>query len=547
MKNKSTLLLIFHLLILLVSLASLFFLLRDYQDKTRGVSTQPISPLVSPFGVNASLEKYANDADLNRALELIRGAGFVWVRQFFYWNDIEPRAGEYEWEKWDRLVARADAYGLKIVAVIMTTPEWARDAGERDLVNAKPAREEDFARFVRAFVMRYREKIQSVQIWDNPNVHPFWGRRNADPFEYVAMLRAGALAARAVNPNVKIISAGLADSDELIRAHPDYSDILYLRGMYDAGARPFFDILGAKTYGMWSGPDDRRAAMDTFNFSRAILLREEMIAHSDADKPMWAVEMGWNALPRDYRGAPSPWGNDTEAKQSARLAQAIARARSEWGWMPALFVQHFQPNARDDDPVWGFALVDKNFQPRALYDAAKNAIAAPIQTFSFDYARFYFLFVSLVAMFIFSASRAWRAFDSLAWRDAWRAFNARFNALPNFSQYAILVTSSAAFYFSPNAILNFALLAFLVLLFSFRLDLALALTVFSIPFYLLPKNLIGGAMFSIVELLTLACVGAWGIQKAASKKQKAESGWLFAIRHPQTAIRSLQLETCDYA
>ncbi|MBI3538429.1 MAG: beta-galactosidase, partial [Chloroflexi bacterium] len=356
MKNKSTLLLIFHLLILLVSIASLFILLRDYQDKTRGVSIAPISPLVSPFGVNASLEQYANDADLNRALELIRGAGFVLVRQFFNWNDIEPRANEFNWDKWDTIVARADAYGLKIVAVIMTTPEWARDVGERDLVNAKPAHEEDFARFVRAFVTRYREKIQSVQIWDNPNVHPFWGRRNADPFEYVAILRAGALAARAVNPNVKIISAGLADSDELIRAHPDYSDILYLRGMYDAGARPFFDILGAKTYGMWSGPDNRRAAMDTFNFSRAILLREEMIAHSDADKPMWAVEMGWNALPRDYRGAPSPWGNDTEAKQSARLAQAIARARSEWGWMPALFVQHFQPNARDDDPVWGFAL-----------------------------------------------------------------------------------------------------------------------------------------------------------------------------------------------
>ncbi len=529
-------------------------LIRDFQTQTRGVSTAPIAPLASPFGVNASLEQYASDADLDRALEMIRGAGFYWVRQFFYWGDIEPRAGKYQWEKWDRIVARADASGLRLVAVITTTPEWARHAGERDLLYARPDRAEDFARFVRAFAARYGGKIEYLQVWDNPNVHPFWGRRNADPFEYAALLRAGALAARAANPNVKILSAGLAPSGELIRARADFSDILYLRGMYDAGARPYFDILGAKPYGMWSGADDRRAAMDTFNFSRAILWREELVAHSDASKPVWAVEFGWNALPvlsgaKDWRGAASPWGTDSTEKQSARLAQGIQRARSEWGWMPALFVQHFQPNAPEDDPVWGFALVDKDFQPRAAYSAAKNALAAPVAPASTDAPQFYFLLGALALLGAFSAFRAWRAFDQLAWRDRWRAAHARFVALPTITQYAILVTAALAFYYSPNALLNFALLGLLVLLFSFRLDLALALTVFSIPFYLLPKNLIGGAMFSTVELFTLACAAAWVIQTSAKSPPEIASAQSFdsASQRLRSALHAVRFTSADWS
>ena len=307
--------------------ASVFFAYRtitNMQTQTRGVSA--LDPnRATMFGVNVSLEQY-NDAELARVLMLIRDGGFKIVRQHFYWNDIEPRQGEYDWTKWDRIVARASDYKLDVIAVIDTTPEWARHPGERDLVNASPDNADDYARFVFVFIKRYGNSVRYVQIWDNPNVHPFWGRRNADPIEYTALLRASAITARAANPNVKIILAGLAPSHELIREHPDYSDVLFLRGIYESSGQNFFDIAAVKPYGMWSGPDDRRVAMDTFNFSRAILLRDEMVAHGDAAKPIWAVEFGWNALPQNWNGAPSPWGTDTEDVQSKRLADAAQRA-----------------------------------------------------------------------------------------------------------------------------------------------------------------------------------------------------------------------------
>jgi O-antigen ligase len=519
---------VLHLSVLLVVTAIAFLAISDLQMQTRGVTYgaavgDPAGrPNISPFGVNASLGQYSDD-DLRRALGLIRDGGFYWVRQHFYWNEIEPRQGEFQWNKWDRLVARVDEYGLHLMAVLDTTPAWARHPGEADRVNAPPANVDDYARFVAAFARRYGDRVRYLQIWDNPNVHPFWGRRNADPFEYAALLRAGAVAARAVNPQMQIISAGLAPNAELIRGHPDYSDILFLRGMYEAGAREYFDIVGAKPYGMWSGPEDRRVSPDVFNFSRVILLRDEMLAHGDAAKPIWAVEFGWNALPQDWRGAPSSWGTDTEETQSARFVSAVQRARSEWPWMTALVAQTFQPNAPSDDSLWGFALIDKSFQPRMFYSALTRAMVMPVQPASFDFPRYY---AALAVLLLVATVAAWRGAVAVAHvplAEGWSAIKARFAALPEAAQFALLGLSALVFYYSRNVALNFALLVLLVFLFALRLDLGLVLTVFTIPFYLLPKNLIGSMQFSMVEVLTLVAVIAWALRQVTSRKLIAKS------------------------
>ncbi len=547
-----------------------FINLRNMQEQTRGVTFGGARTEPTPIGINVALEQYSND-DLSHALALIREGGFRMVRQHFYWSEIEPRPGEFQWDKWDRIVAQVREYGLYLVAVLDTTPAWARDPGEADLNNAAPAHVEDYARFVQAFTRRYGDpaKLPSrrlyLQLWDNPNVHPFWGRRNADPIEYTALLRAGAISARSVNPGIQVISAGLAPNGELIREHPDYSDVLFLRGMYEAGAREYFDILGTKLYGMWTGPEDRRVSMGVYNFSRVILLREEMVTHDD-DKPVWAVEFGWNALPRGWEGKPSPWGTDEEEVQSARLVQSVQRARSEWGWMGALFVQTFQPNAAPNDPLWGFALVDKDLRPRGLYAAATNAVTAGFQPAVFDFARFDAM---LALLGVIGTVAAWRGIlqaSRIPWGEGWHAIAARFAALPETIQFAMLAVSVLGFYYSRNAALNLLCLALIVFLFALRLDLGLVITVFAVPFYLFPKNLIGSAQFSLVEILTLAAVVAWTLRQIVERRPPTDDGeptandqpllstdqQNFAVRGPRSAVMRLRsklqgLTGLDYA
>jgi O-antigen ligase len=543
--SRSYLVLFISTFAFLASITAGAILTSNMLTLTRGVTYLPSGVAREPmlFGVNVDLDQY-DDSDLSRALSMIHDGKFTLVRQHFYWKDIEPRQGEFDWDKWDRIVASAKEHQLDLVAVIDTTPVWARDPGEADLPNASPARPDDYARFVAAIVRRYAS-IRYIQIWDNPNVHSFWGRRNADPFEYTALLRTSAIAARAASPNVKLISAGLAPNGELVREHPDYSDVLFLREMYEYGARDYMDVVADKPYGMWSGPDDRRADKDVFNFSRAIVLHDEMAANGDANKPMWAVEFGWNAQPLGSEGAPSPWGTDSDQVQSARLAAAVQRAQSEWTFMRAMIAQTFQPNAPSGDPVWGFSLVDKAFRPSGLYSALTDAITQPVSSVSFNFALF---LVQLTALALIAAVSAWRsvlAAREISWHHYWHAIESRFTALPEFAQFVILGLAVVAFYVSSSTLFNFALFAIIVLLFALRLDLGLVVTIFSIPFYLFPKNLIGGAQFSLVELLTLAAVVARIIRllfdedlRAKGDKLEAElkSNWFARMRSRLSAL-----------
>jgi hypothetical protein len=127
-----------------------------------------------------------------------------------------------------------------------------------------------------------------------------------------------------------ILAAGLAQTTE--EGGRNMSDLLYLERMYQAGAKDYFDVMGAMVYGLWTGPYDRRAAPRYANFSRAQLIREIMVRHGDADKPVWATEVGWNSVPQSFSAFPS-YGRVTEERQAIYAVEAYRRAEKEWPWM----------------------------------------------------------------------------------------------------------------------------------------------------------------------------------------------------------------------
>ncbi|MGB9880567.1 MAG: beta-galactosidase, partial [Anaerolineae bacterium] len=112
-----------------------------------------------PYGVNASLEQYASEQDLQRVLRLAQEGGFYWIRQHFPWAELEPSPGEYHWERWDRIVAEVKRRDLEIIAVLDTCPEWARSPTDRDNRFAPPQFVTTYGLFVRAFAQRYGKQI----------------------------------------------------------------------------------------------------------------------------------------------------------------------------------------------------------------------------------------------------------------------------------------------------------------------------------------------------------------------------------------------------
>jgi O-antigen ligase len=118
------------------------------------------------------------------------------------------------------------------------------------------------------------------------------------------------------------------------------------------------------------------------NFSHVLLMREMMDAHGETQKAIWATEFGWNALPQNWQGAKSIWGDVTEAQQAEFTASAIQRAAREWPWMGSMFVDALEPRppldrekgAATNNAEWGFALLDQQARPRPAFDAFASAI-----------------------------------------------------------------------------------------------------------------------------------------------------------------------------
>ena len=369
-----------------------------HQARTRGLPEGFPAPVdgadVPILGVNVALEQYG-DEELEAALARIAAGGFVWVRQSFYWSQIEPEPGRFDWAVPDRILAALARYPqLRLVAVLDDDPPIP----PADRYTAPTAGSDRFAGFARAFAARYGAQVDYYQVWDEPNLADHWGGSPVNPPAYADLLARTARAIRATDrsfalpstefipsrveglgastagPAARILLAGLAPTVET--GPQNLSDVRYLEQLYQAGAAPYFDIVAGKPYGFDTGPDDRCADEAVLNLSRLLLLREVMVKHGDAGKPVWASHWGWNALPPGWTGAPSIWGQTDEETQAARTVAALERARAEWPWAGALILDHFQPAAAPDDPRWGFALVGPDGAPRPVYEAVAAWAAA---------------------------------------------------------------------------------------------------------------------------------------------------------------------------
>ena len=381
------------LVLLLLSASTLFALQAAHAAQSRGMPDGFPPPIRGAeevrMGVNVALEQY-DDATLDQRLNDLRHRGVRYIRQVFRWNDIEPRRGAFDWATSDRLINAAQRHGLRVLAVLHTTPEWARlpSGSEQFPANETqpPAEAADFAKFAGAFAQRYDGRqttddgplaastspILAYQIWDEPNLLDAWGNSLANPELYLKMLRGAREAIRAADPSAIIVLAALAPTVEQGNVNP--APQLYLRRLYEMGGQDAFDVAAAKPYGFEYPPDDRRVDAGLLNFSHVILLREEMVAHGDGGKAIWLTQFGWNSLPDDWQGKKSIWGSASEAEQADYTYRAVQRVGQEWPWTGAMFIESLQPAVDRSDAHWGFALLDPDQHPRPVYEAFINAL-----------------------------------------------------------------------------------------------------------------------------------------------------------------------------
>lgn len=371
----------FRLLMVVGIIITVWSALRlEIWNSSEPAPTKPHSDIafanVNPIGVNTFL---ANEVEIwkrERTMEMVAELGAGWIRQGFPWNEIEPARGEHwdaryqqdSWAKFDNIVDLAEQNGVRIIARLDQTPEWARAPGTTPA--SPPADFEDYGNFVYEFVSRYRGRISYIQIWNEPNLAREWGGA-IDPAGYASLLELAATRAREANPDIIILSAPMAMTTENSPRAAD--EFVYWQALYDHGVAGSFDIMSANVYGL-SERYDAEPDLAVLNTRRVELLRDLAVRNGDSDKAIWFNEYGWNASPADFTEEQLIWSRVDESDQAAWTAAGIRYASENWNWFGVANIWYFRhvgdvsPTASD----YYFRMVDVEFTPRDVFRSVQS-------------------------------------------------------------------------------------------------------------------------------------------------------------------------------
>jgi hypothetical protein len=292
------------------------------------------------------------------------------VRTTLQWAQVEPRQGHgYDWHLYDRLMDTTASRGLGFLPVLIGTPAWA---GPSPPQPPRPGAMPAFMHFIRSAVERYgpggefwREHpelqpkpVRAWQVWNEPNLPAFWA--TPDPAAYAALLRQAGRTIRSVDPDAKIVLAGMPRS--VVRYPVDR----YLADLYELpGFSGLFDVVAVHAYesdaaGLVSLVDDTRRLMDQAG---------------DAGKPIWVTEFGWGSAGpvRDTVRVKTP---AVQADLLSRTVSGIRRAAGRSGVQVLVWYDlqdYSRPASQPDRFTWHTGLFGSDGTPKPAWDAFARA------------------------------------------------------------------------------------------------------------------------------------------------------------------------------
>jgi len=306
-----------------------------------------------------------------RDLKLVKEASFTWAKQIFGWRDIEGAGkGIFDWSRTDRIVEQAERYGIDLVVRVDHQPQWA---GGGYPTNGPPDNYEDYGDFVYALASRYKGRIRAYEVWNEPNLAREWGGRTPNAAEYVRLLKIAYRRIKEADPKAMVISAGLTPTGT--QPPEAIPDDVYLEQMYQAGAKGYFDVLGAHGAGYKAPPEMNPTEVASnpeyggqrfFCFRRVEDLRAIMVKYGDADKQVAILEFGWTSDPVHPSYA---WHAVSEEQKADYFVRAYRWAKENWSpWIGVMSLIYIaDPDWTPQNEQYWWSITDPDGTPRLAY------------------------------------------------------------------------------------------------------------------------------------------------------------------------------------
>ena len=301
-------------------------------------------------------------------LDALTSTGAKWFRDSFFWNQVEPTRGKFNFSYYDRYMRLVGQRHLHIVAQLVGAPKWAAPTP-----TSVPSNPSTYAQFVAAFVHRYGPRgtfwlknptlsgsaITAYEIWNEPYYSSGNGGRY-DPARYARLVRAAGIAGHAVDPSVKfLIEAEMQPNltngqwvwwvDALYRAMPNLNRYFNGVAVHDYG--PYMKTLSPIVYGQ---------PYPNFQHIRRIEdIHRQFIAHGAGAKAFWITETGWATCNQQNVDCFTP------AQQATNLKTLFGYLHGRWKtWVQAALLYTYQDGSQPNTVQGGYGLVHTNGTPK---------------------------------------------------------------------------------------------------------------------------------------------------------------------------------------
>lgn len=237
-------------------------------EKEGNPTSTPESLRESPFCVATHINSsHYSPEERIKMLDAVAAANVDWVRFDFVHRILDPESSEEDIESIKQIVDEAISRDIQVIG---TLPQWGPLEGEWMSVMDI----EEYTGYVRDTTELFKGRVDVWEIGNEPNIPPFWeGEPNVA--EYVKYLKAAYTAIKEVNPEAVVISGGIAPENP----------VGWLEGMYENGAKGYFDSFGYHPYTQPGPPTNE-------NFTVMRRLHEIMVENGDAGE-IHATEVGW--------------------------------------------------------------------------------------------------------------------------------------------------------------------------------------------------------------------------------------------------------------
>ncbi|MCB0922825.1 MAG: cellulase family glycosylhydrolase, partial [Actinobacteria bacterium] len=214
--------------------------------------------------------------------------GATTVRIDVSWRMLQP-TGPGAFDAWgarqvDAAINAAADRGLRPLVTLWMSPQWATGSADERTPPTTSGALAAWQDFTQAMVERYGDRVDSWEIWNEPNHNDFM--RGASPRAYAKVLRSANAGIKAADPSATVVFGGT-----------QYVDVSWIRKVFAAGGTTY-DVMGVHPY---QGVADEAPELpdngSMYRLGRVPALYSLMSKKGHAGRPIWFTEFGWRASP----------------------------------------------------------------------------------------------------------------------------------------------------------------------------------------------------------------------------------------------------------